>query len=212
MNKALLFLLAVNIYAGSINIISTGGATFNIKERNVAELLEEHIQKNKEKIEKKLTDMKPEMKKQLENYKPRDLTKNIVSAKENKVHYPDPTYTTKEDVKDAGGNILYPKGYKFNPLHYISLTDKYVFFNYSNKKEVEWIKTNKLDKDITTRLIITDGKIFEAMKELEREVFYANDLILDRFEINATPSIAMQQGDRIVVSEFLVQNNKKEKQ
>lgn len=124
------------------------------------------------------------------------------------MHYPDPTYTTKEDIKDGSGNVLYPKGYKFNPLHYINLTDKYVFFNYDNKAEVEWIKINKLDRDITVRLIITGGKIFEAMKELEREVFYANDLILNRFEINATPSIAMQQGDRIVVSEFLVQTKK----
>lgn len=208
MNKILIFLLAVNIYAGSISIIPTGGATFDIKERNLAELLKEHIEKNKDKIEKKLTDMRPEIKEKLANYKPRDLTKNISSAKENKTHYPDPTYTTKEDVKDASGKVLYPKGYKFNPLHYVTLTDKYVFFNYANRAEVEWIKANKLDKDITVRLIITDGKVFEAMKELEREVFYANDLILNRFEINATPSIAMQQGDRIVVSEFLVEVNK----
>lgn len=208
MNKVFFFLIAINLYAGSTNIIPTGGATFNIKEKNIAELLQKHVQDNKGKIEKKLNDMKPELKAKLANYKPMDLTRVISSAKEDRVHYPDPTYTTKEDIKDGSGNVLYPKGYKFNPLHYINLTDKYVFFNYDNKAEVEWIKINKLDRDITVRLIITGGKIFEAMKELEREVFYANDLILNRFEINATPSIAMQQGDRIVVSEFLVQTKK----
>ena len=82
------------------------------------------------------------------------------------------------------------------------MNDRYVFIDYTNKKQREWIKSEKLNKDITTRIIITNGKVFDAIKEFDREVFYANDVLIDKFKLEAVPSIVEQEQDRIKVKQF----------
>jgi hypothetical protein len=82
------------------------------------------------------------------------------------------------------------------------MNDRYVFIDYTDKKQIEWVKNEKLNKDITTRIIITNGRVFDAMKEFEREVFYANDVLIDKFKIEAVPSMVEQEQDRIKVKQF----------
>ena len=82
------------------------------------------------------------------------------------------------------------------------MNDRYVFINYNDKKQREWVKNEKINKDLTARIIITDGKVFDAIKEFEREVFYANDILIDKFKIEAVPSIVEQEQDRVKVKQF----------
>jgi conjugal transfer pilus assembly protein TraW len=200
-------LFSALLHGGSITEVEIGGTTYGIKEINIVELIQKHIEDNKDMIQEKLDKVKIEMKKKIENYKPRDLTKNILPATKDAIRYPDPSYTTQFDVKDNNGKILYPKGYKFNPLQYVTLTDKYVVFDYTRQEQIDWIIKNNLHRDITVRLILVDGKVFDAMKFFKREVFYSNDIILQRFDVKVTPSVIVQEGDRIKIQEFYLSQN-----
>lgn len=202
------FFCAAAIASGDIHIIKTQGSVYEIHEQNIVELIKKHVENNKDKIEAKLQNLKEEQKKKIQAYKPPDLSKTIAPAKKDAIRYPDPSYVLKDDIKDANGSVLYPKGYKFNPLHYIQMTDRYVFFDYTQPEQVEWIKNKKFDEQLNVRLIMTDGRVFDAMKEFNREVFYANDQVLNRFDIQATPTLAYQEGDRIRLEEFFIPKDK----
>lgn len=202
MNRIVLSItLSFSLLTASTEILKNG-TTYQINELNVIQLFKEHVANNKEYLQKKLEAERDKLKEKMENYKPKELTINLPTSSKEKVFYPDPEYTLKDDIKDSEGNIIYKKGFVFNPLHYISMNDRYVFIDYSNKKQREWVKSQKLNKDITTRIIITNGRVFDAIKEFEREVFYANDILINKFKLEAVPSIVEQEQDRIKVTQI----------
>lgn len=203
MNKIILSItLSLTLLNASNIEVLKNGSTYKINESNIIQLFKDHVEANKESIQKRVDEEREKMKEKIENYKPKELTINLPTSSKEKVFYPDIEYKLKEDIKDSYGKVLYPKGFVFNPLHYISMNDRYVFIDYTNKKQREWIKSEKLNKDITTRIIITNGRVFDAIKEFEREVFYANDVLIDKFRIEAVPSMVEQEQDRIKVKQF----------
>lgn len=202
MNKIILSMtLSLSLLTASTEILKNG-TTYKISETNIIQLFKEHVANNKEYLQKKLEAEREKMQEKMENYKPKELTINLPTSSKEKVFYPDPEYTLKDDIKDSEGNIIYKKGFVFNPLHYISMNDRYVFIDYTNKKQREWVKSQKLNKDITARIIITNGRVFDAIKEFEREVFYANDILINKFKLEAVPSIVEQEQDRIKVTQI----------
>ena len=135
MNKIILA-VAISLSINSTEIKTyKNGNTYAIIEKNVIELFKEHVAANKDMIEKKAIQEREKMIKRIENYKPQSLTINLPNAKKEKTYYPEIEYTLKDDVHDSYGKVLYKKGFQFNPLHYISMNDRYIFINYNNKKE-----------------------------------------------------------------------------
>lgn len=202
-----LIVLAVGLNASSIKTYENGN-TYKIEEENIVNLFRNHVSKNKEKIQARFYEERKKMIDKIENYKPTTLSLTVPDAKKDMIFYPKIEHTTTEDVKDSHGNILYKKGFKFNPLHYISMNERYLFLNYNDKKQVKWLKDNNFQKDITTKIIITDGKVFDAIKDLKREVFYANDILLNKFEIQGVPSLVEQEQDKIKVSQYKIKDKK----
>jgi len=202
--------LALNLSA-NINIVEESGKTYPIKEKNIVELFKKHFEENKNKIKKKLDIEQKKLKTKIKNYKPKDLTIKLFPATKDRVFFVDPSYTVKDNMYDAEGKILYKKGFKFNPLHYVSLTERYVVIDFNRKEEREWLKNKGLDKDITLRILITNGSVFDAVKFFRREVFFLNDSITERFKLSATPSIVEQDGDRLKVYEYEIGENGNDK-
>ena len=56
-----------------------------------------------------------------------------------KTRYLDPTITVPEDVKDAFGKVLLPRGTMLNPLKQTLMTGKYVVFNATSKAEIQQV-------------------------------------------------------------------------
>lgn len=203
MNKIILSIaLTLTISNASSIEVLKNGSTYEIIEKNIIQLFKEHVEANKESIQKRVQEEREKMQKRIEDYKPKDLTITLPTSTKEKVFYPDIEYTLKDDIKDSYGKVIYKKGFVFNPLHYISLNERYIFIDYTDKKQREWIKSEKINQDITARIVITNGRVFDAIKEFEREVFYANDILIDKFKVEAVPSIVEQEQDRIKVKQF----------
>ena len=152
---------------------------------------------------------KIKQKEKIKNFKPKDLV-DLPVAKEDKVFKVDMTGAIKEDIIGRDGEVIYPKGYKYNPMEYVFMRRIIVFINGKDEKQIEWYKKSPYPADMRTMLLITDGSYLDVRKKLNTmTVYYANKEIIERMGIKALPSVAVQKGTELEVQEYAL---KKEKQ
>ncbi len=119
----------------------------------------------------------------------------------------DPTYELEFDVpnvKDGRAvGILYPKGYQYNPLAYLSvIPPKLVIFNSSRKDEVRFVEKFYSD-DLYTIFIVTGGDLAALSNRFKRPVYYLTDLMMQKLRLKNTVSVVNRSGrDRIKVDVF----------
>lgn len=198
-----IFLLFFSIvYAEDIYM----GETWEFAEKNLLEEIETHIDINEEKILAKLENFRSGLKDKVENFKPKGV-KSLPRAEENRVFYPDMTYTNPEDIVDHRGVVLYPKGYKFNPLKYIQYPLTIVVIDGSDREQIEWLQNNNFIDNLKYKILITDGKFGEISKELGQPVFFALKEVQERFQLEHVPSIIKQKGESLEVQEVCLDCN-----
>lgn len=184
------FMIACTVYA---KVIGTNGATYMINEPDAYEELMAKVAKAdwNRVIEKYKTDTEK-------------LTKvsiNLSGAKQDRKFVIDPTYTLNFDIMDDKGNVIYPKGFSFNPLDYIQFPYRIVFFNARSDVEINWIKSQQWFSDWNTMLIATNGDILETEEKLGKSVYVADEQMIKKLRITKTPSIVTTKDKQIVVEE-----------
>jgi conjugal transfer pilus assembly protein TraW len=140
-------------------------------------------------------------KKKLENYQGPPDRESLPRAKRNRTFLVDMTYTTEIDVPDGKGGILYPKGYTFNPLDYVTYPKTIIVINGNDRGQVAWFKDSEYSQRLDVTLLITEGAFGTISKQIDRTVSYANNKIISRFQLKAVPSIIRQKGRLMEVSE-----------
>jgi len=135
------------------------------------------------------------------------LSTNLPEAKKHIVYTVNMTYTLPFTIRDARGNVIYPKGYTFNPLDYLRVPFVYVIINGGSKKQVKWFMHSKYYNKIRSMLLICKGDVLTLEKKIKMPVFYADKRIIRKFNIKAVPSIAYQKGDKFYVEEIPVSDN-----
>ena len=184
-------------HAASAEVLGTFGATYGIAEKDALADIKDHAKK----VNWDTVVDKKAMTRRIKKYKPSGLPMLPVT-KENRSFLRDMTYTTEIDVPDGRGGILYPKGYTFNPLEYLTLPNSIVFIDGSDKKQVKWFENSPYLKDINTMLILTNGSYYELNKRFKRPVYYAVRNIVARMGIEHVPSVAVQKGKYMEISEY----------
>ncbi|MEN6317920.1 MAG: hypothetical protein ABFD82_04090 [Syntrophaceae bacterium] len=185
-------------HIASAELLGTFGATYGIAEKDAVADIKDHARK----VNWNTAVDKKAMMRRIKEYKPAGLTKLPVT-KENRTFLRDMTYTTEIDVPDGRGNIIYPKGYTFNPLEYLTLPNSIVFIDGSDKKQVKWFEHSPYLKDINTILILTNGSYYELNKRFKRPVYYAARNIVARMGLEHVPSVAVQKGKYMEISEHV---------
>lgn len=110
------------------------------------------------------------------------------------------------DPKDPT-HIRYPKGFTFNPLQYFTMPACVVFVNAADRAQREWLTTFQKEQDPLTQILLTGGDLGNIEQALKRPVYYADALLLERFGIEAAPSVACQSGTLLDVEEIDVRKN-----
>jgi conjugal transfer pilus assembly protein TraW len=110
----------------------------------------------------------------------------------------DMTYTLDKDIPKVNPQgqivgVLYPKGYKFNPLEYMVINETYVIFNGSKKVEVDWFISNYKNKPLVYPLL-SEGNVFEVAEKLGRPVYLLDEQIKKLFRIEQTVSVVYPEG------------------
>ena len=182
--------------------LGTYGATYPIMEGDaIAQMKKAIAGYDWEKFKRK-------QREEINNYKPKDLV-DLPTVREDKVFKVDMTGTIKEDIVGKDGEVIYPKGYRYNPMEYVFMRRIIVFVNGKDEKQIEWYKKSPYPTDMRTMLLITDGSYLNVRKKLKAlTVYYANKEIIERMGIKAVPSVAVQKGTELEVREYALKKGK----
>ena len=135
------------------------------------------------------------------------LSTNLPTSKKHIIYNVNMRYTLNHTIRDAKGNILYPKGYTFNPLDYFKVPFVYVIINGDDKKQVKWFIHSKYYNKIKSMILICKGDVLTLEKKVKLPIFYADKRIIKKFDIKTVPSIAYQKGDKFYVEEIPISDN-----
>ena len=113
----------------------------------------------------------------------------------------DLTHTLEQDLVDAQGTILYPSGFTFNPLRYVSLSGALVVIDGSDPEQVAWFKGSPYGDNHRALLLLSGGLAATLRDELVRPVAYLTEDIAQRLQLRAVPSVVVEQDNQLVIRE-----------
>ena len=113
----------------------------------------------------------------------------------------DLTHTLEQDVQDANGQVLYPAGFTFNPLRYVSLSGALVVIDGSDPEQVAWFKGSSYGANHRALLLLSGGLAATLRDELGRPVAYLTEDIAQRLQVRAVPSVVVERDNQLVIRE-----------
>ena len=116
----------------------------------------------------------------------------------------DLTHTLEQDVQDANGQVLYPAGFTFNPLRYVSLSGALVVIDGSDAEQVAWFKDSPYGSNRRALLLLSGGLAAALRDELRRPVAYLTEDIARRLQLRAAPSVVMEHDQHLTVREVRI--------
>jgi len=197
----------IAVFVASLHLISAGiasavdlgvvGKTYSIAERDGAEELRERVNA----VNWKEVLAKSNLDKKTRSFKPANL-KSLPRALKDRARIVNMDYSLEYDITDGNGNVVYPKGYTFNPLDFMTYTRTIVVLNGDDRDQVEWFKSSKYLNKPNVMVLITDGNYYDLSAELGQPVFFVDERIVRRFQLRAVPSVIAQKNRMMEVSEF----------
>ena len=116
----------------------------------------------------------------------------------------DLTHTLEQDLVDAQGTILYPSGFTFNPLRYVSLSGALVVIDGSDPEQVAWFKGSPYGTNHRALLLLSGGLAATLRDELVRPVAYLTEDIARRLQLRAVPSVVVERDNQLVIREVFL--------
>ena len=113
----------------------------------------------------------------------------------------DLTHTLEQDLVDAQGTILYPRGFTFNPLQYVSLSGALVVIDGSDPEQVAWFQGSPYGSNRRALLLLSGGLAAPLRDELRRPVVYLTEDIARRLQLRAVPSVVAERDNQLVIRE-----------
>ena len=127
---------------------------------------------------------------------------HLPRAKKDRTYYVDPSLTVPYDIRDHEGRLIHPAGTRVNPLDYITLSKKLIFFDGDDPAQVEWARS-MLEMNLDhTKPILVNGPIMALMSKLQSHLYFdQHGELLHLFGIQAVPAIVSQDGIRLKIVE-----------
>ncbi|EZP70624.1 Conjugal transfer protein TraW [Sphingomonas paucimobilis] len=106
-----------------------------------------------------------------------------------------PFYILDFDIKLPDGTMLYPKGYTFNPLTYVSLPQRLVVVH---PRDLGWAIRTARPTDF---ILLTAGDALALGEKVGRPLFILEERVKDRLGLTVAPVIVAQAGQRLLLTE-----------
>lgn len=165
-------LMAFSTLAIAVEIIV--GDIYPVKERSMSEIIADAVNS-------------PALKQKLATYtKSFESGFQVSDAVIDKQYNYIPWYTLTEPFKDHTGQMLFPAGFRFNPLMKIRAPGRLVFFG---EHQLQWVQANRQEGDF---FILTTGDINKAGIFLSTQVFLLDSQTQKRLAVKAIPSTYFQ--------------------
>jgi conjugal transfer pilus assembly protein TraW len=120
----------------------------------------------------------------------RSQTRNVV-----------PFYTLDTEIRLPTGELLYPKGYSFNPLAYVTLPQRLVVVH---PRDLSWaLKTARLtDFILLAAGSARDDDAITLSERTGRAIFILKERVKDRLNLTVAPVIVAQIGQKLALTEI----------
>lgn len=137
------------------------------------------------------------------------LTQDIAHlpiATQDKSYYHTPIAVLPFEVKDQDGKILYPQGFKFNPLKYISLANELIVLGSANHLQRVSRLSDVVSLDDTLLISNMDTRVF--IQQTGKHAFLLTQEAAKRLGIKRVPAVISQQGDSLLIQEYAPRGNR----
>lgn len=191
-------IITVNLLFGSEFHEIHQGQSYKVVEKDLLEMIKEHIENNKEKIEEKINNFQGETKAKMENLKNQFA---LPFATKDEVVRDNLSYTISQN--DVRPNNV-PVGAVIYPLKYTKLPYKIYLINGGEEKEIEWLKKQDY-KNLQARVWVVNGKLKELQDKLEVPIFFYSEKVHSRFKVKGTPSMINQDGEEMVFNYYNIE-------
>lgn len=168
------------------------GEVYPIQERSIIDLLTERLEGLSE---EKGGEISKYMQSRIKEYlhTPKEVP-GIRKTTKYKVHYIDPTITTKQDIIDHEGKVIVPKGTEYNPLNSSALNQPLLLIDGTDPLQVAWARQER------GVWILTKGKPLKLEEEEGIPVYFDQGGVLcKKFKIEAVPSKVENYGNIIKI-------------
>jgi conjugal transfer pilus assembly protein TraW len=119
----------------------------------------------------------------------------------------DPSIQLSRNLTDARGRLLHRKGETVNPLHFITLHKRLIFFNGDDRDQVDWVAGHRRTgadphQSRADTLILVRGDVPRQAKRWHQPVYFdQHGQWCRRLHLHQVPAVVQQQGDRLQVRE-----------
>jgi len=180
------------------------GRTYGIAEKDFVEQILDTLRRKQKsgELDKLKEEYKTKMTSAIQNPRALGLPKTVKP----RVHYYDPTTTFPDTISDPNGNVIVAAGTTVNPFDTITLHTEMLFFDASDKQQVEFARRYVDSKPGGVKPILVGGSYLDLMKKWKRHVYYdQRGTLVARFSIQQVPAIVAQDGKRLRITEVTAQ-------
>ena len=107
-----------------------------------------------------------------------------------------PFHQLEFDLKLPDGRLLYPKGFRFNPLEYVSLPQRLII---THPRNLGWAVVAARPADF---ILLTAGDAVNLSEKWQRPLFLLEERVKDRLGLSAAPVIVSQAGGALRIEEM----------
>jgi conjugal transfer pilus assembly protein TraW len=128
----------------------------------------------------------------------------LARTRETHTRFVVPFYTLDQEIRLPDGKLLYPRGYTFNPLDYVSLPQRLVIVA---PRDLAWALSVSRPTDfiLLAQGGAADGDAITLGERHGRALFILEDRVKDRLGLTVAPVIVRQVGHRLELSEIRVE-------
>lgn len=138
------------------------------------------------------------IKKSLHSVKNPKPNNNIKTATKRSNTLYNPTKVYEEALKDDEGRIIIAAGKKINPLDYITLSKKFIFFDGRDKEQVAAVKRIVNKEGEKVKAVLIAGSWFDISKSWGRQVYFdQGGYLAAQFNLTQVPAIVSQSNKTI---------------
>lgn len=107
-----------------------------------------------------------------------------------------PFYTLEFDIKLPDGRTLYPKGYTFNPLRFVTMPQRLVIVH---PRDLGWALKAARPSDF---VLVTAGDAIDLGERTGRAIYILEERVKQRLGLTVAPVIVSQAGQKLVLTEI----------
>ncbi len=131
-----------------------------------------------------------------------DLVPGIAPARDHRSRLFDPSIAVARDIRTPDGVLIAAAGTRVNPLERLPMTRDLIFVDGRRAAEIAWA----LAHERPAKIVLLAGRPLDLMRRHRRAFFFdTGGRLAERFAITATPTLVVQDGQALRITEVPVQ-------